>query len=168
VERDAGKPQAVSELPENVGARLAMRIPGLRQQVDPKLDPYGQPVENERRGAAGVLPYYRGEGTRAGDPITQKLEQVGVGAPPSATEITFRGMTIPLTMAEQRVFRQAWGQAFRRELEGIQRNGKEYPAEAYEKARQEARGDAEGVILDRLGSNEIRRRVEGRALTGAR
>jgi flagellum-specific peptidoglycan hydrolase FlgJ len=180
VERDAGKPQATSDLPENIGARVASRLPGVgipgtdigirgpRSYVDPKLSPYGEPVPNEQGGVYGAIPYYRGEGSMAGDPITRRLEVAHIGAPPPATEITFRGMTIPLNMRDQRVFRQAWGQAFRRELEGMQKNGKEYPPEAYEKARSLARDEAEGIILEQLGSAEIRRRVEGRQAVGAR
>ncbi len=168
IERDMGKPQTVSELPENIAGRVGSRIPGIRQQLDPKLDIYGEPTPNEQSGAAGALPYYRGAGPRAGDPITQRVEAAGVGAPQAPTEITFREMKIPLEMAEQRAFQQAWGRAFRRELEGMQRNGKEYPSEAYQKARDEARREAESTVLQQLGPAEIRRRVEGRQPVGVR
>jgi len=167
VERDAGKPQSASELPQNVADRIATRLPVARQTVDSKLDIYGEDAPNEQRGL-GSVPYYRGYGARAGDPITQKVEAAGVGAPAAPAEITFREMKIPLEPKEQRAFQQAWGRAFRRELEGIQRTGKEYPADAYEKARANARDDAEGVVLRQLGSAEIRRRVEGRQPAGVR
>jgi hypothetical protein len=168
MERDAGRPQAASDLPENVGARLATRIPGLRQQVAPKLDIYGEPAPNEQAGLPGVLPFYRGAGARAGDRITEKVQAAGVGAPNAPAEITFREMKIPLEMDEQRAFQQAWGQAFRRALEGMEKNGKDYPPESYAKARTIAREEAEGAVLRQLGAAEIRRRVMGRAAAGAR
>lgn len=162
VEREMGRPQTVSELPENIRGRVGSRIPGVRQQLDPKLEIYGEPTPNEQSGAAGLLPYYRGPGPRSGDSITQRVETAGVGAPQAPTEITFREMKIPLKMAEQRAFQQTWGRAFRRELEGIERTGREYPPEAYQKARDEARKEAESAVLQQLGPDEIRRRVEGR------
>jgi hypothetical protein len=168
VERDPGKPQQPSEVMGNVGERLMTRVPGLRQQVDSRLDIYGEPAPNEQGGVAGILPYYRGRGARAGDPITQRLEAAKVGAPQIPSEITFRGMTIPFEGNDRRVFQEAWGKAWRRHLEGMQRTGKDYPPEAYERARNMARDEAETAVLRQIGPAEIRRRVEARRPVGAR
>ena len=167
MERDAGKPLSVADLPQNVAARVATRIPGAREQVDPRLDAYGQPVKNQSYGPIGVLPYYRGPAPMEGDAITRRLETAGVGAPLAPPEITFRKMQIPLTMADRRLYQETAGKAFRREMEGIQRTGKEYPPEAYQQARTTARDAAETAVLQAIGSAEIRRRVEGRQPVGS-
>jgi hypothetical protein len=127
VERDAGKPQKDSDVPENVGARIASRLPGIgipgtniglpspRQQIDPKLNAYGEPQKR-----IPPAPYYRGAGDMAGDPITQNLETAGAGAPGAPTSIHVPGVTgsdIPLTVPERHTYQQYVGEEYRKRLE---------------------------------------------------
>ena len=139
MERDTGRPQAASEMPEAVGARLASRIPGLRQQLDPRLDIYGQPTRNEQSGVAGVLPYYRGAGQRAGDPITQELEKSGLGISHAPDHVTIprkaADIQIPTNMAEQRRFYEIRGQVLRDVLEQNNAGSGILTKDQFEKAR---------------------------------
>lgn len=172
MERDAGRPQDAGDLRQNIGARVATRLPGLRQQVDPRLDMYGEPTPNEQRGVAGVLPYYRGAGPRAGDPITQAVETAGVGAPSAPTEVhnprAPKQPPVPLTMKDQRAFMVAYGQAYRARLQGNDAGRGDLTPEQIEKIRSLARQDAVVAILTDLGPDEIERRIGARQPVGAR
>jgi hypothetical protein len=165
--RDPGRPQSFSDLPQNIGAREAMRIPGLRQQVDPRLTPYGEPTRNEQYGAAGILPYSRGSGVGANDPITQRLESAGTGAiaAPPEISIEYKGKTygqIPLTLVERRRFNEIAGQEFRRELEGSGAATATWTPDVYDKIRASARMMAERQIQAEIGGDEINRRLLAR------
>jgi cell wall-associated NlpC family hydrolase len=167
MERDPGRPQAVSDLPKNVGARIATRLPGLRQQVDPKLDIYGQSTPNEQFGAAGLLPYYRGAGTRADDPVTQRLEVAGRGISGPPAEVSVPGVTgskIVLTMSEQRAYQEYVGQARRKRLDSVMGNGRYdgLPEAARQKMlddiERDARSEAAALVRKDIGPAELRRR----------
>lgn len=162
MERDAGKPQSMGELPENVGARLATRVPGFRQQVDPKLGIYGEPAPNERAGL-GAFPYLRGQGAQAGDSITQALEKSGVGAPtvpPDVMHPRIPGARIPLANPrERRIFQQSYGQEFRRLLEDAKAGQGDLSAAQLEKIRGWAREEAVITVLEAIGPEEIERRM---------
>ncbi len=171
MERDAGKPQAASEIPENVGARLATRIPGLRQQVDSRLTMYGEDMPNEQAGAAGLmnaipippLPSYRGRGAMAGDAITREVEKAGVGAPSVPDEVSIPkmdGMKVPIqTPRERRIFQQAYGRAYRENLQAADTGRGDLPPKAIENLRSLAREAAVSAVLEAIGPDEIERRL---------
>lgn len=166
-DRDPGKPQSVADLPQNIAAREAIRIPGLREQVDPRLTIYGQPSPNERSGLAGALPYYRGSGPMAGDPITQNLEAAKVGdvSAPSQLSIDYKGKSygqIPLSVPEQHRFNEIAGQEYRRELEQAGAATVKWTPDVYDKIRSSARMVAERQIQAEIGGDEINRRLTAR------
>jgi hypothetical protein len=162
MERETGRPQTATEmLTGSIPARLANRVPGFRQQLDPKLDIYGQPVRNEQSGLAGAMPYYRGPGQYAGDPITQRLEAADVGgisAPPDVPSGVTEGVPIPLRMNERRVFEEASGQAFRRLLEG--NDAARMSPVALERLRSYARQAGVVAALKAMDPEDRRRRVQ--------
>lgn len=170
LERDAGKPQTPSEIPGNVGNRLMTRVPGLREQVNPRLDIYGEPVPDEQGGAMGLVnaipippaPNYRGRGARAGDPITQRLEQAKVGAIEVPSEVpagVTEGVPIPLNDRERRAFQEAAGQAWRRMLEQNGGNIDRFSPQALERLRSNARRIGVSAALREMGPEERQRRV---------
>lgn len=160
--RDPGKPQAFSDLPQNIGAREAMRIPGLREQVDPRLTPYGEPTRNEQFGPAGVLPYYRGSGVAAGDPITQTIEKAGQGAiaaPPEVPAGVTEGVPIPLSMQQQRVFSEAAGKRWRSILESNHVESGRFSDQALDHFRAQARQAGVAAALAAMDPAERREKV---------
>ena len=151
-------------MPEAVGARLASRIPGLRQQLDPRLDIYGQPTRNEQSGVAGVLPYYRGAGQRAGDPITQELEKSGLGISHAPDHVTIprkaADIQIPTNMAEQRRFYEIRGQVLRDVLEQNNAGSGILTKDQFEKARTIANQIANEQLRAEIGGDELQRRYD--------
>lgn len=166
-ERDLGRPQTVSEMPENVAGRVGARIPGVRQQLDPRLGIYGEPVPNEQQGAAGILPYYRGAGAQAGDPITERLDAAGHGVSPPPATISVPNVTgsqIALTMEEQRLYQQVAGQGRRRRLEPVMNSGRfdrMSPAmqqKFLDDVERASRDEAATKVRASIGGAELRRR----------
>lgn len=171
LERDAGKPQTPSEIPGNVGNRLMTRVPGLREQVNPRLDIYGEPVPDEQGGAMGLVnaipippaPNYRGRGARADDPITQRLEAAGVGAIEVPAEVpagVTTGVPIPLNDRERRIFQEASGQAWRRLLEQNGGNIDQFTPAALERLRSNARRIGVAAAIRSMDPAERQRRVQ--------
>lgn len=166
MERDAGKPLSLSDLPGNVATRLEQRIPGLREQTPTRLGAYGEDVANQTAGPAGLLPLYRGGTQRPGDAITQRLEEAQVGAPLAPTTMPIpnlppgQSIEIPLSMDERHVYEQAAGQKFRQILEqtGAQ-DASRFPPEALQQMRTAARQYAEAQVARSIGNEEMTRRV---------
>jgi flagellum-specific peptidoglycan hydrolase FlgJ len=156
MERDAGKPLSVSDLPQNVAARVATRLPGLREQIDPRLGAYGEPVRNQAAGPLGALPYYRGPAPMEGDAITSRLEDAGVGAPLAPTEISVGsgGAKVALTMAERRLYQQEAGQTYRQLLEAA---GPEVSPVAMNRLRDRARNVAQARVVESIGADMSKR-----------
>lgn len=171
VERDTGRPQAASDLPEATGARIAARLPGIgipgtdigiagpRSHLDSRLNAYGEP-----QGRIPPAPYYRGAGDMAGDPITQRLEAARVGAiePPSEVPAGItEGVPIPLeTPAERRAFQEASGQTWRRLMENNNVGASGWSPQAIERLRSQARQAGVAAALREISPAERQRRVQ--------
>jgi hypothetical protein len=106
-------------MPENIGARIASRLPGLREQVDPRIGAYGEEVRNPRSFqeqplGLGVIPYYRGKTPQPiNDPVTNSLLTVGEGRPPAPGSVTYGQPGHPLTIPEQRVYDREYGTMYK-------------------------------------------------------
>jgi hypothetical protein len=174
MERDAGRPSTFDDLRQNIGARIATRIPGLREEVATRIGAYGEDVRNQRnlwdsRGLA-ALPYYRGGTERPlDDPVTRSLQTVGIGRPQAPDKVTLEGIEIPLTIPEQRVYDREYGQMYRKLLDGMEARRQKaeaegkprpvYPAEVYDAMREGAQEYAETKALGALPPGELRRRL---------
>ena len=166
IQRDTGRAQLLSDMPANVGAQLASRIPGLREQLSPRLGAYGEDTANPQSGIAGALPYYRGPGQNPNDPLTQHLEASNVGTvlPPRSMPIslgpgTNQSVDIPLTQDEQRAYQQIAGQEFRRLLEQNP-NAQTMSQAGLVQIRGAARQIAEARVQQQIGADEIRKRLQ--------
>ena len=166
IQRDTGRAQVGSDLPANIGAQLASRIPGLREQLNPRLGAYGEDTANPQAGIAGALPYYRGPGQNQDDPLTRHLEASNVGTvlaprsmPISLGPGTNQSVEIPLNAAEQRAYQQIAGQEFRRLLEQNPNSGTMSQAGLVQ-IRGAARQIAEQRVQQQIGADEIRRRLQ--------
>jgi hypothetical protein len=93
---------------QSVPSGLAALSPvGTRQDLRPRLDVLGRPVENTQQGIAAVLPRItRGQQ----DPIINAFEQAGVDISRPRTEVTVSGVKIQLTPEEQDRFTQLRGE----------------------------------------------------------
>ena len=166
IQRDTGRAQVPSDIPANVGAQLASRIPGLREQLSPRLGAYGEDTANPQAGIAGAVPYYRGPGQNQNDPLTQHLEASNVGTvlPPRSMPIslgpgTNQSVDIPLTADEQRLYQQIAGQEFRRLLEQNP-NAQTMSQAGLVQIRGAARQIAEARVQQQIGADEIRKRLQ--------
>jgi hypothetical protein len=175
MERDAGRPQTGGEMPENIGARIAARLPGLREQVDPRIGAYGEEVKNPRSFqeqplGLGVIPYYRGKTPLPlNDPSTQSLLTVGEGRPPAPGSVTLEKLDIPLTIPEQRIYDREFGAFYKEILDAVEADrqkavaaGKErpvYPKEVYAAFRDEASKYAKDQALASVPDDELLRRI---------
>ena len=174
--RDAGRPSTGEDLPQNVGARIAMRIPGMRQQLDERIGAYGEPIRNQRglveSYGLGVVPYYRGRTEQPlSDPVTESLLGIGVGRPAAPDTVTLKGgLDIPLTIPEQRVFDRAYGTMYREILDSLEEDRQKtvaeggeqpvLPREAYEKMRDAARRYAVAITLGDVPPEELEQRIQ--------
>jgi hypothetical protein len=175
MERDAGRPQTGGEMPENIGARIASRLPGLREQVDPRIGAYGEEVRNPRSFqeqplGLGVIPYYRGKTPLPlNDPSTQSLLTVGEGRPPAPGSVTLDKLDIPLTIPEQRIYDREFGTFYKEIMDAVEADrqkavaaGKErpvYPKEVYAAFRDEASKYAKEQALASVPDDELLRRI---------
>lgn len=175
MERDAGRPQTGGEMPENIGARIASRLPGLRERVDPRIGAYGEEVKNPRSFqeqplGLGVVPYYRGRTPQPiNDPVTNSLLTVGEGRPPAPGSVTLEKLDIPLTIPEQRIYDREFGTMYKRIMDIAEKDrqkavaaGKErpvYPKEVYDSFRDEASKYAKEMALASVPEPELLRRV---------
>ena len=166
IQRDTGRAQVGSDIPANVGAQLASRIPGLREQLSPRLGAYGEYTANPQAGVLGALPYYRGPGQNPNDPLTQHLESSNVGTvlPPRSMPIslgpgTNQSVDIPLTTEEQRMYQQIAGQESRRLLEQNP-NAQTMSQAGLVQIRGAARQIAEARVQQQIGADEIRKRLQ--------
>jgi hypothetical protein len=166
VERDVGKPQTASAIPENVGTRLASRLPGARQRLDPKLNAYGEPQQR-----IPPAPYYRGAGDMAGDAVTGAVDAAGVGAPSAPDDVAHprrEGVRIPLTMPEKRRFQEVWGQEWRRLLDANDAGRGDLPPSRIDDMRARARQKAVTTVLSEMEPDDVARRLDARRPAGVR
>lgn len=163
VERDAGRPQTGDEFGGNVVDRIKMGIPGLRQQVPARIGAYGEEVPNTRAGGYSMVPLWRGQAQYEGDPVTKNLEDLGIGAPIAPREISLEGLTVPISMGEQRQYQQLYGQRFRDMLDRFEERRPDrpqgYSAANYEAARTAARNYAENTMWRSIPEEERHARV---------
>jgi len=175
MERDAGRPSGkdAGEFVQNVGARVASRIPVARWNLDPRIGAYGEPVVNQRSlQAAGPLaldPYWRGPAPGGNERISQDLGALGVGRPPAPDALTIQGYDVPLTIHEQREFDTVYGQTYREILDELEKSRVEttektgqrpvYSADLYLRLREAARKAARGQILATIPAADLEARL---------
>ncbi len=176
VDRDAGRVQEMTPeaIAEGIGNRLQLRIPGHglsavggvggREDLPERKGAFGETVRNISEGIKALSPTRFGPGYAGYDENlirkAGKLEDLSVGMPNAPTEITLNSRSkLPLTIAEQREFQQAWGQQYARILDKIEAKGGQYRADIYERARNRARDAAEKQLLRSIPREERKRRV---------
>jgi hypothetical protein len=161
MERDVGRPRTAEEALYNIGDRLKVRVPGVRESLPERLTEFGQPVPNERSfavsGPAAAIPNYRGYGPLENDPITKQLASIGYGVPDAPNSIPMGQGQIPLTIAQQREFQRVYGQTFRTILE--ENGGGRVPLNQRELdyVRSTARQTAARTVVDAIPEEEIQR-----------
>lgn len=153
VERDPGRVQKISEMPQGIQDRIEQRIPGLRNELPVRRGAFGEEVPR-----TFPAPLYRGQAPGANDPLVQQLEEGGVGMPTVPRAITYKGATIPLTIAEQQRFQQVYGEEYRSQLERRGIGTRPTTDTQLEAIRKIARDKAQGIIMGELGVDEIRKR----------
>jgi hypothetical protein len=175
MERDAGRPQTFTEGLTNTGSRIAARLPGLREKVDPRIGAYGEEVRNPRSFqeqplGLGVIPYYRGRTPQPiNDPVTNSLLTVGEGRPPAPGSVALEKLDIPLTIPEQRIYDREFGTMYKNILDIVESDRQKavaagderpvYPKEVYDKFRDEASKYAREMALASVPDDELLRRI---------
>jgi hypothetical protein len=166
VDRDVGRPDgwAANEIGQNAAERVALRIPGLRQQEPERTNAFGIPVQNPSQGLAAVSPVRASSGQGNADPelegYARKLEDLGIGIPDAPSEITFAKIPIALTQEDQRLYQRTYGQTMLDLMR--QFKDEQFTAEEYGKLRDMASKQAKAEVYDAIGGDEIVRRWEER------
>lgn len=110
-----------------------------------------------------MVPLWRGQAQYEGDPVTKNLEDLGIGAPIAPREISLEGLTVPISMGEQRQYQQLYGQRFRDMLDRFEERRPDrpqgYSAANYEAARTAARNYAENTMWRSIPEEERHARV---------
>lgn len=145
--------------------RIMAQIPGLREQLPPANNMYGEPIENQQYRPMGALPYYRGHAPLEGDPITEKVQAAGVGMPQvdnylSGDLVDVPKTKVPLTAMERYRYQQVYGQAYRRRLEAVGVDRKNLNAEQITDLRGQALKTAQELMVREIGAVEARRRIK--------
>ncbi len=93
--------------PTSLTDQLKVAIPGLSQQVAPKIDPFGQQVERAGGRAAGMSPIVAS--TESKDPVIAGLKRAGVvlGEPVKKLDESRRTPAVTLTPEERMAIGQA-------------------------------------------------------------
>lgn len=160
VERSPERARDVG-LPEAIRQGLKMSVPGLRQDLPAMQDSLGRPVENERSGAAAILPRNR---QPKPDVTVQAFSDAGVDIGYPRNTMSMDGIDFELTPREQRQWQRYRGEILERFTPGLtQRSWWSNPAArkiALEDLMQQANGVADAKVQKDIGAAQIQRRVK--------
>jgi hypothetical protein len=101
--------------PEGIAQTVASRIPGLSDEIAPKISPFGDDVKREG-GLAGALlnplPYR----TENDDPLLAEMERLGLAPKFAGKTFKSNGLSVKRTPEEQRDFQRIYGWYQKRNL----------------------------------------------------
>ncbi len=142
--------------------QLANRIPGLREEQPPALNPLGSPEPNDQQGWQGLLPFRPADRPDQNNPVIREYERLGVNLPKAPTSVR----TVPLTAQEQHDYEADVGPkieaavtklmsspTYQTKLNDVQR------AKVLEQIVKKLHAAEEGLALKRMGPAEIKRRL---------
>lgn len=146
----------------NVAENVAERLPGLRQQLPPRDDVLGRPIENPQQGLGALSPLRVSDAKP--EPLIEELLRRHVDISPAPKDV----LNVPLNPAEQRKFEEVNGRLIQQYMPKVlaepnyQRATPEQQSAVLSALLDRLRGQARSVVLGGMGEAEARRRLTER------